>query len=102
MKYKAGDKIRIKTWEEMKKEYGLDSSEDIDAPPYHFGKNRESYIKQEFPDRIFEIKEIHKGKYTGEECYVMINSKWEWVDYMIEKLCEKPVPIQNRFEILDL
>jgi len=25
MKYKAGDKVRIKTWEDMEKEFGLDS-----------------------------------------------------------------------------
>ena len=31
MKYKPGDKVKIKTWEQMVKEFGIDSSEKINT-----------------------------------------------------------------------
>ena len=104
MKYKIKDKVKIKTWETLKKEFGLDNLEAINKDPYHFGKNRESYINKQFPDRIFEIQRIEENAY-GAICYIMKDEpKWEWDNYMIEYLVKPEIfeKIESRFEILDL
>ena len=109
MKYKAGDVVKIKTFEDMSNEYGLTLKGDINKLPYCFGRNRERDIKNEFPDRIFKIEKIkiREIRYTDRECYIMQNSTWQWADYMIECViivkCETvDTPIESRFEILDL
>lgn len=99
MDYKSGDKVRIKTWGEMEKEYGSYREKSISHEPYCFGKNRDSYINKNFPDRIFEIKEIVKDKHSW-SFYRMEGANWEWADYMIKYKVD--VPIGSRFEILDL
>jgi len=40
MEIKAGDKVRIKSWEAMEAEFGLDEDGDINCLPYITGKMR--------------------------------------------------------------
>jgi len=93
MKYKVGDKVRIKTWEEMEKKYGLYSGGSIKCG---FTKEMEKYINRNFSNRILEITEVIRGYYKIE------NTCWSWTEDMIKE--EKVVydPIYSRFEILDI
>ena len=112
MKYKKGDKIRIKTWGSMVKEFGLDyfGNIDIDSnreyfPTPNFRSKREKWI-QSSSSRDFTIKEVgeRSRSYTIEED----KGTWLWVDKMIEyslkelKDMKSWEPIETRFEILDL
>lgn len=102
MKYKVGDKVKIKTWGEMEKEYGLNSFGNIDSY-YCFIKEMEIRINRDSPDRILTIEKVTKSG------YLMRAMSCNWSDNMIECLAEdykkeEPIykPINSRFEILDL
>ena len=100
MKYKVGDKVKIKTWEKMEREYGLDERGSIDCRLPMFIHKMEGEIKEVFPDRILTIKRI---KNNNRE-YRMVGIDCDWIDEMIECKIEEEVfePINNRFEIMDL
>ncbi len=102
MDYKVGDKVRIKTWESMKRKYGLVSFYSIIKTTHHFIWGMEESINQKFPERILTIEEIRSGSLN--DCYIMKNICCKWTDDMIEGLYEEPIykPITSRFEILDL
>ena len=82
MKYKPGDKIRLKK-------------------SYHFDDDVKEAIDN-LPDRIATIKKIDHEKKSYP--YYMEEIKWNWAEAEIEKIekIEEDEPIKNRFEILDL
>ena len=98
MKYKVGDKVKIKTWKSMKKEFGEGVLSSIDTPQHAFVLGMETGINKRFPGRILTIKEITNIGYRMEDI------DCNWSDDMIECLYEEPIykPITSRFEILDL
>ena len=103
MKYKVEDKVKIKTWEGMKKEYGLRSSECINPekfqyPGWNYIKSMEEKLKHLFKNRILTIKKVNKNH------YIMKNISWKWVDETIDYKIEPEIfePILSRFELLDL
>ena len=106
MKYKAGDKVIIKTWDIMKKEYGTDYLDRITSPGYNFTPKMEETINKIFPDRILTIRKCIEEIDVGYYC--MEAAAARWTDWMIEySLAEKEdreswIPINNRFEIMDL
>ncbi len=99
MKYKVGDKVKIKTWEEMEKEFGLSSNLIKMHKDIFFTQSMEKYLKEISIDRILTIKEIYNDNdiYMEEIGYV-------WKDCYIEGLVVEEIfePIENRAEILDL
>lgn len=92
MKYKVGDEVELKTWEEMQKKH----TGDLWNPS--FKKYMEIDVPQLFPDRVFEITDVNNATIT----YSFRNSQWHWNKDYIEELAKKPEPINSRFEILDL
>jgi len=111
MKYKVGQKVKIRTWEDIEYNYGCSYPSSILQAPmqqgcrytYHFDKKREEEINEKFPDRILIIKNVFEG--YERNYYHMVGIGRAWQDYMIECLAKnykKPEPIYSRFEILDL
>jgi len=104
MKYKVGDKVKIKTWEELEKEFGLDrynnSIESICIKcDCSFMDYMEIELNAKFPNRIIEIEKITFGRYK------MKRLCCNWTDDMIKCLAKdykKPEPITSRFDILDI
>lgn len=105
LKYKVGDRLKIKTWEVLEQEYGLGYNGDISYPSggdFSLTKKMESMINEGFTDRILTIERKMKGY-----CYYMegIEDIWAWSDYMIEGIVQEENtifdPIEFRFELLD-
>ena len=100
-KYNVGDKVKIKTWERMKKEYKSDSSYIYTTPVLNTTMEEDLYNLT--LNRTITIRETYM---TGSGIfYHMEEVRWQWSDDMIECLAEdyvKPEPIKSRFEILDL
>lgn len=95
IKYRTGDEVRIKTWEEMKEEFGLTSSGDIKCRCY-FLKEMEIYFKKYFPDRIVEV--VYKSNGIS---FRIKSGGYHWpIDSIKEKIVYEP--IHSRFEILDI
>jgi len=100
MKYKKGDRVRIKTWEKMEKEFGP-NKRDLYSKKYGFFflKIMERTLNERFPDRVVEIEGINQ---SFSPYYSMKNIEWEWVDEMIKCLVIDPKErIYSRFDILD-
>ena len=106
MKYKVGDIVKIKTWDALEKEYGLNAfgnivvSNHIDLYP-----RKEKELVNIFTDRIAEISEIGSLSTPDDvKFYYLknISKNFIWVDGMIECLASELIPIYSRFEILDI
>ena len=111
MKYKVGDRVKIKTWEKLEQEYGLGDSGNIKAPRSANGTcfipNMEVSMGLKAPDRILTIISIRRFEFVEENHYsVKEINNWVWCDYMIEGLVQEENtifdPIEFRFELLDL
>ena len=105
MNYKVGDRVKIKTWKEMKKEFGLSKSTNSILVPDEtpFIKGMEKRLNRLNINRILTIGEI-KIRF-GHEHYHMKEIRYWWTKDMIKCLIERykePEPIRSRFEILDI
>lgn len=78
MKYKVGDKVKIKTWEQMESEFGLDSDGDI--PCEH---NFTNFMK-DFCGTVQEIIDMDTVSYT-----MLSGGHFAYSDDMIEGLAEE-------------
>ncbi len=107
MKYKVGDKVKIKTWESMEKEFGVNSEGSIKGSLL-FTKKMEEDINRDVHSREVTIRQI--GVEWISDCYIVeeLNKylrgnyykDWKLDDWMVEEIYH--VPINNRWELLDL
>ena len=110
MKYKVGDKVRIKTWEEMKEEYGELYTEEDDIKTYinctgGFLMCMEKELVQLNSNRVVIIRSLNKDPDFLSYYMTKVNNFLPYSEDIIECLAKdykKPVPIKTRFEILDL
>ena len=101
MKYKVGDKVKIKTWEQMKREHKLDVQGNIICD-FYFTKEMEALLKGYYPDRILTIEKIQNTTMHSYD-YLMKELPFGWSDGMIEDLIPKSIYKDfNRFDIMDL
>lgn len=75
-KYKVGDKVRVREWEDMANEFGIDACGDIDCEI--------SFVTSMamFCGRVVTIKDVNGNFYEIEED----NGEWEWRDYMFRNI----------------
>lgn len=92
MKYKVGDKVKVRKWEDMKKEFTLDSDGDIKLGCYiYFVKSMKKYcgksvtIKETSIDDKYEIYKIEE------------DAHWNWSDDMFEDICDSKKPTNKFF-----
>lgn len=83
MKYKVGDKVKIKTWEQMESEFGLDDFGAIDCGAEFFVPSM-----KDFCGTVQEISEAEVGWYVMKG----IGDVYSFIDEMIEGLAEVPAP----------
>lgn len=77
---KPGDKVKIRTWEDMEKQYGLDRDRDINTPLYSVVRSMKKYC-----GTIVTVKRI------GSEYFVITNDvhKYSWGFETIEQVYPK-------------
>lgn len=76
MKYKVGDKVRVRSWEDMKKEFGTDRRGYI---PIRKDVTFVTSMK-EFCGKKLVISNVFQGFYTVKDMC------WHWVDEMFEPI----------------
>ncbi len=110
MKYKIGNKVIIKTWDKMVKQYGywnsVDRSSILTNKELLFIKAEERAISKFNNDRVVTIRkygsEYNCDNYLIEEYVANGYCDWHITNEMIEEKYVPPNPIKTRFEILDL
>lgn len=94
MKYKIGDKVKIKTWDQTKNKYGLD----VDRVCRQFNRDMEKNLNDLNTNRVVTIEKVYNNHY-----YFMKEINLYFTAEIIEKIIvEIHEPIYTRFEILDL
>jgi len=109
MKYKKGDRVKIRTWESMEIEYGcvnIYKIAKIRVPNISFIMTTESFLRDNVSDRIVTIKDVRDEYYKIIEDNGWYKGQgWKWVDNMIEYSLEKKSKVissLNRFSMLDI
>ncbi len=101
MKYKVGDKVKIKTWESIEKEYGLNIIGNILCPS-RFSKDMEKKLTYLDTNRILTISRISScDKYYH---YIARNFYYPFYDSIINYSLKEKIytPVKSRWELLDL
>ena len=84
-KFKVGDKVRVRQWEDMEKEFGLDCKGSINKRPY-FTPAMKKYCGQ-----TLTIDGVSfNGYYTVQECV------WSFCDEMFEPVKENTIVIYKK------
>ena len=83
MKYKAGDKVVIKTWKAMKAEFGLNSGGDSILCQFVFTGRMEEDLKELKTNRVLTIKDVDDNFHCAS--YRMEEIVWNWSDEMIKR-----------------
>lgn len=105
MKYRVGDKVQIKTWEELVNDnkvtyYNLVETESVNLPDgLDFGKHQDDKINERCKNRVDEIEKVDKVR----DWYYLKKSKTIVTGYVIKSAIRNVMDeINDRFEILDL
>jgi len=89
MKYKVGDRVKIKSWKEMEEKYGIDSDGDIDLPESSFVTNMKKYC-----GKVMTISDV--DDYFNEYHMKEDDGSWIWTNKMIKGLAIKITVIEYR------
>jgi len=109
MKYKVGNFVRIKYWEELEEEFGVRRGY-IKCKSGNWGRNNEEMMNKYFPDRIVEIKkaDLEEKENPCSTLYYYTLSlsgvvDWWWKADRLEEIGEiVDCSIRSRFDILDI
>lgn len=75
MKFEVGDRVKVRSWKSMSKEFGLTDSGSIKTNNFPFGLNRERYCQ-----KVMTVKETCNTFYVmKEDCGFCC-----WTDEMLE------------------
>lgn len=114
MKYKVGDKVKLRSWEDLVSEFGLCERGDIDFPTMAIVPDMEKYLGKiatisfiDTDDDTFYIKEDGEGYWYNENCifqidrlkiYDRVNSceTFEGLANIIRSLADEDGMIQGR------
>jgi len=89
MKYKPGDIVKIKTWEEMVEEFEINWEGDIKLGSTHFPGPVEKKISKEFPNRIVTIKSMYSKPSPTEYEYDIEEPGGWFTSFMEEEILTK-------------
>lgn len=92
MKYKVGDKVRIRSWEDMKREYGVDRHGNI---PVRKDANFVTSMKH-LCGKELVISRVLK------DCYKVKDLDWYWTDEMFEPISHTIVIYKKDNQVIAL
>ena len=90
MKFKVGDKVKVRSWESMKAEFGLDG-EDIDNPDHYFVSDMERYCS-----KYVTISSCLLNYYDIKED----EGHWNWDDTMFEDVAGHKFKVGDKVRII--
>lgn len=87
MKYKIGDRVRVRQWDEMEKEFGLDPKGDISCDLI-FVKDMREYC-----GKVFTVRNAFSQIYHLDGCETNFGFWWGFSDDMLEPVDNKKIVI---------
>ncbi len=92
MKFKVGDKVKVRSWESLREEFG--ASYDVNILNIRLGFNNEM---RKMCGGIYKITYVdHDSMY-----YILNKSSWKWTDDMLEAVSVRP-PIVKTAKLKDI
>jgi hypothetical protein len=93
MKYKVGDKVRVRSWDSMAKQFGVDSFGDIKVPNIFFVD-----MMREYCGKTLTITSVNESSYQTK------GNTWHWTDEMFEPgtVCNTVVIYTNGNKVIAL
>ena len=87
MKYKIGDKVRVRQWDEMEKEFGLDPWGDIKCD-HIFVRDMREYC-----GKVFTVRNAFSRVYHLDGCKSDLGFWWGFTDDMLVPVIDKKIVI---------
>lgn len=86
MKYKVGDKVRVRAWEDMENEFGLDNDGDINCPPRYFTTEM-----SELCGKTMRVSDV----LPYSDAYFLEGDSHFFTDEMLEDVCGRKIVITS-------
>lgn len=86
MRYKVGDKVRVRQWDDMVNEFGINEYENIKINFPHFAKGMKDCCGKEFVITTANLKD---------KFYILDGSGWIFSDEMLEPVENKEMQIKD-------
>ena len=90
MKFRVGDKVKVRSWGSMEVEFGLNYDE-IDTPDYPFAEDMERYC-----GKYVTISGCHRNYYNIKED----NEQYSWTDTMFENVVGHKFKVGDKVRII--
>lgn len=95
--FQPGDRVRVRQWDDMEREYGRDGSSDIIKVPFFFTKGMKQYCGTEFV-----VTDAYEMSCDGKPCQNVcgLSAQWNFSNAMLEYA--EPTPVCEIDTIDDL
>ena len=90
MKFKVGDKVKVRSWESMEAEFGLDYNA-IDNPGHYFVEDMKRYC-----GKYVTISDCHRNYYNIKED----NERYSWTNTMFENVVGHKFKVGDKVRII--
>lgn len=88
MPFRVGDRVRVKTWEELLRLGELDSIGGIRHSYLYFNREMRQYCGREFT-----------VEYVGADTYFLAEVGWNWSDWMLEPADPNEIHVGDRVKV---
>lgn len=92
MDYKVGDKVRVKEWDELREEFGVDENGKLNCSVGFISSHDHGFGMSKFMGKVVTIEDVLDDEDEGEVYYTL---KEDELKYYWEKMMLSPVEVER-------